>query len=143
MNLQDAITFATEHPVCFLATVDDDQPHVRGWLFWFADETGFYFQTLEPKDVYHQLVANPKVEVCFFNGGDLTSARTLRVTGEVEFLDDPVLMRRLVEQDMPFLAAAGGADDPIHQIFRVAHGEAFIWGMGDMLKEHELERAAF
>jgi uncharacterized pyridoxamine 5'-phosphate oxidase family protein len=112
-------------------------------LFWFADETGFYFQTLEPKDVHHQLRANPKVEVCFFNGGDLASAQTLRVTGEVEFLDDPVLMHRLVEEDMPFLAAAGGADEPIHQIFRVAHGEAFIWGMGDMLKERELERAAF
>lgn len=143
MNLQDAITFATEHPVCFLATADGDQPHVRGWLFWFADETGFYFQTLEPKDVHRQLRANPKVEVCFFNGGDLTTAQTLRVTGEVEFLDDPVLMHRLVEEDMPFLAAAGGADDPIHQIFRVAHGEAFIWGMGDMLKERELDRAAF
>ena len=143
MNLQDAITFATEHPVCFLATVDGDQPHVRGWLFWFADATGFYFQTLEPKDVYRQLRANPKVEVCFYNGGDLASAQTLRVTGTVEFLDDRALRHRLVDEDMQFLAAVGGADDPIHQIFRVAHGEAFIWGMGDMLHERELERAAF
>jgi len=126
MNLQDAIDFATEHPV-----------------FWFADETGFYFQTLEPKDVYAQLRANPKVEVCFYNGEELTTAETLRVTGSVEFLDDPVLMHRLIEQDMPFLAAAGDADDPIHQIFRVAHGAAFIWGMGDMLKERQLERASF
>ena len=143
MDLQAAITFAHDHPVCFLATAEGDQPHVRGWLFWFADETGFYFQTLEPKDVYQQLRANPKVEVCFFNGGDLTTAQTLRVTGSVEFLQDQQLRHRLVEQDMPFLAAVGGADDPIHQIFRIAHGEAFIWGMGDMLKEHELERAAF
>ena len=143
MNLQDAITFATAHPVCFLATAEGDQPHVRGWLFWFADESGFYFQTLEPKDVHHQLRANPKVEVCFYNGGDLSTAQTLRVTGSVEFLDDEALRHRLVEQDMPFLAAVGDAEDPIHQIFRVSHGEAFIWGMGDMLKEHELERATF
>lgn len=143
MDLATMITFATEHPVCFLATVDGDQPRVRGWLFWFADETGFYFQTLAPKDVYEQLVANPKVEVCFFNGGDLSTAQTMRVTGAVEFLDDPLLRHRLIEQDMPFLAAAGGADDPIHQIFRIGHGQAFIWGMADMLKERELPRVTF
>jgi hypothetical protein len=43
--------------------------------------------------------------------------------------------------DMPFLAPLGtGADDPLHQIFRTPHGQAFFWGMGDILKEHELER---
>jgi uncharacterized pyridoxamine 5'-phosphate oxidase family protein len=143
MELGEAIRFAQEHPVCFLATADGDQPHVRGWLFWFADDSGFYFQTLAPKDVHQQLRANPKVEVCFYNGGDLSTARTLRVTGAVEFLDDTALRHRLVEQDMPFLAAVGDADDPIHQIFRIAHGEAFIWGMSDILREHELERAHF
>ena len=142
--LDEAIAFATAHPVCFLATTDSDQPHVRGWLFWFADETGFYFQTLAPKDVYHQLKANPKTEVCFFNGGDLATARTLRVTGAVEFLDDPALKHRILEQDMPFLAPLGkGAEDPLHQIFRIVHGQAFFWGMGDILKEHELERITF
>ena len=75
--LDEAIAFATAHPVCFLATTDADQPHVRGWLFWFADETGFYFQTLAPKDVYHQLKANPKTEICFFNGGGPRARRAL------------------------------------------------------------------
>jgi hypothetical protein len=42
-----------------------------------------------------------------------------------------------------FLAAVGDADDPIHQIFRIAHGQAFIWGMSDILKERELPRAVF
>ena len=143
-RLDEAIAFAVAHPVCFLATSEADQPHVRGWLFWFADATGFYFQTLAPKDVCHQLKANPKTEVCFFNGGDLATARTLRVTGEVEFLDDPALKHRLLEQDMPFLAPLGnGPEDPLHQIFRIPHGQAFSWGMGDILKEHELERITF
>jgi uncharacterized pyridoxamine 5'-phosphate oxidase family protein len=71
------------------------------------------------------------------------ATETLRVTGSVEFLDDTGLRHRLIEQDMPFLAAVGDADDPIHQIFRIAHGQAFIWGMSDMLKERELPRAIF
>lgn len=88
--------------------------------------------------------ANPKTEVRFFNGGDLSTARTLRVTGSVEFLDDPVLKHRLLEHDMPFLAPLGkGADSPLHQAFRIPNGQAFLWGMGDILKEHELERIMF
>jgi pyridoxamine 5'-phosphate oxidase len=43
MTIQDAIRFANENPVCFLATVEKDQPRVRALAFWYADETGFYF----------------------------------------------------------------------------------------------------
>jgi len=72
------------------------------------------------------------------------SFQTLRVTGEVEFLDDPVLKPRLLEQDRPFLAPLGkGAEYPLNQIFRIRHGQAFFCGMGDVLKEHELERITF
>jgi len=41
---QDCIKFANENPVCYIATMDGDQPRVRGFLMWFADEKGFYFQ---------------------------------------------------------------------------------------------------
>ena len=44
MDFQDCIKFATEIPVCYLATADGDQPRVRTFLLWYADETGFYFE---------------------------------------------------------------------------------------------------
>jgi uncharacterized pyridoxamine 5'-phosphate oxidase family protein len=53
--------------VCSLATVDGDQPRVRTFLLWRANEDGFYFETFNPKDVYKQLKSNPKVEMCFYN----------------------------------------------------------------------------
>jgi len=139
MTTQECINFATEHPVCSLATVDGDQPRVRTFLLWRANENGFYFETFNPKDVYEQLKKNPKVEICFFNNeSDLEKAKSMRLTGEVEFLDDPDLKKQLLE-DRPFLQDA----EPVLELFRVHSGEAFFWTMADVLKEKEIERVRF
>ena len=98
MSFQDCIQFATENPVCYLATMDGDQPRVRTYLLWFADENGFYFATFSPKGVCKQLQAHPLVEVCFYNNAtDLGGAKHMRVTGTVEFVDDLALKTRLLE----------------------------------------------
>ena len=139
MTTPECIKFATEHPVCSLATVDGDQPRVRTFLLWRANENGFYFETFNPKDVYEQLMKNPKVEICFFNSeSDLEKAKTMRLTGEVEFLDDPDLKKQLLE-DRPFLQDA----ESVLELFRVHSGEAFFWTMADVLKEKEIERLRF
>jgi uncharacterized pyridoxamine 5'-phosphate oxidase family protein len=139
VTTQECINFATENPVCSLATVDGDQPRVRTFLLWRANESGFYFETFNPKDVYEQLKNNPKVEICFFNNeSDLEKAKTMRLTGEVEFLDDPDLKKQLLE-DRPFLQDA----EPVLELFRVHSGEAFFWTMADVLKEKEIERVRF
>ena len=38
LNLKDALSFANQNQACWLATSQDDQPHVRGLLMWFADQ---------------------------------------------------------------------------------------------------------
>jgi uncharacterized pyridoxamine 5'-phosphate oxidase family protein len=135
MTTQDCISFATEHPVCWLATMDGDQPRVRTFLLWRADEDGFYFETFKPKDVYEQLKSNPKVEICFFNNEfDLDKAKTMRLAGEVEFLNDPDLKKQLLEE-RPFLQDA----EAVLEIFRVRSGDAFFWTMADFLKEKGIE----
>ena len=139
MKLKDCIDFATAHPVCSLATVDGNQPRVRTFLLWRANESGFYFETFNPKDVYKQLKSNPKVEMCFFNNeSDLEKAKTMRLSGEVEFLDDPDLKKQLL-QDWPFLQEA----EPVLELFRIQSGEAFFWTMDDVLKEKEIEKVRF
>ena len=139
MTMQECISFATEHPVCSLATLDGDQPRVRTFLLWRANEDGFYFETFNPKDVYKQLKGNPKVEICFFNNeSDPEKAKTMRLTGTVEFLDDPDLKKQLL-QDWPFLQDA----EPVLELFRVQSGEAFFWTMDDVLKEQEIQRVKF
>ena len=65
MTFKEFIKFANENKSSYLATVEGDQPRVRGFFMWFADQTGFYFHTGAIKSVYGQLKQNPKVEVCF------------------------------------------------------------------------------
>ena len=60
MDFKDCIKFANETPVCYLATVEGKQPRVRALGFWFADESGFYFQIGAMKDMYRQLQATQK-----------------------------------------------------------------------------------
>lgn len=144
MDYQDCIKFANENPVCYIATADGEQPRVRGFLLWFADENGFYFHTGATKEVCNQLKTNPKVEVCFYAPGDPQTAKMMRVAGEVEFLDDIALKTRLLEE-RPFLKAiaTGGPEDPLLVLFRVYNGEAHFWTMEDNLRESEIERITF
>ncbi|MGA3197859.1 MAG: pyridoxamine 5'-phosphate oxidase family protein [Halobacteriota archaeon] len=49
MDFDECIQFATEHPICAVATVDSDQPRVRMLGMWFATTEGFYFSTAKVK----------------------------------------------------------------------------------------------
>ncbi len=140
MDIKECIKFANENPVCYIATEDGDWPRVRAFLMWFADESGFYFHTGFPKNVYKQLNRNPKVEICF---NTPKFDRMMRLDGEVEFLDNSDLRARLLE-DRPFLKAfSKGPNNPLLAIFRISKGVAWFWTMADNLKEAEAPRIKF
>ncbi len=129
MDINDCIKFANETPVSYVATVDGDQPRVRALGFWFADETGFYFQIGAVKDMYGQLQENNKVEACFWQPDEESTGTMLRVAGEIEFIEDPELKKKVIE-DRPFLKEFGlTVDHPGLVIFRISKGEAYFWTM--------------
>jgi uncharacterized pyridoxamine 5'-phosphate oxidase family protein len=112
---------------------------------FFADDTGFYFGTLSPKRVSEQLKANPRVEICYYNNPEnLMNGKMMRVTGEIEFLDDLALKTRIFEE-RSFLGSVGieSPEDPRLEVFRIATGEAHFWTMNDIMRERELERVKF
>jgi len=144
MELSDCTAFAGEHPICYVATEDGDQPHVRPLLLWFANEDGFYFMTMSPKQFSAQLHANPKVEVCFYNGAsELPEAKMMRLTGAVEFVDDAELVRKVSAERTALEGIIGRPLEPITEVFRIASGEARFWTLMDILKEPELETIRF
>jgi len=137
MTIQDCIKFTNENPICYLATVEGDQPHVRALGFWFADETGFYFQTGASKEFYHQLKNNPKTEVCFHKNEKMTGSM-LRIAGKVEFLNDIKLKEKVLE-DRPFIKNFGfTAQSPELIIFRIPHGQAHFWVMENNFKPKQI-----
>jgi uncharacterized pyridoxamine 5'-phosphate oxidase family protein len=137
MELKDCIKFANETPVCYLATAEGDQPRVRALGFWFADETGFYFQIGAVKDMYGQMQANNKVEVCFWQPDEQTGIM-MRLAGEIQFVDDVELKKKVLE-DRPFLKDFGMTfDHPGLIIFRIAKGEAYFWTMANNFQPKEM-----
>jgi len=143
MNFQDCVKFANDHRVCYFATTEGNQPHVRALGMWFADDQGFFFQTESVKSVCKQLKKNPNVELCYYAPGS-GAGTTMRVTGKVDFVDDLSLKSKVLV-DRPFLKGLGikGPEDPLLVVFRVSSGEAFFWTMADNLKEADIEKIKF
>jgi pyridoxamine 5'-phosphate oxidase len=137
MNLHDCIKFSNENPICYLATVDNDQPRVRAIGFWFADETGFYFQTSSIKEFPHQLQKNPNTEICFYKHEGMIGTM-LRIAGKVEFMNDRKLQEKVL-LDRPFLKNFDiTIDSPKLILFRIAHGQAHFWTMDTNLNPKEM-----
>lgn len=138
LEMSQALAFANQNPACWLATCVDGQPHVRGMLMWFADETGFYFHTGTVKSLADQLVQNPQVEAAFFNPGQGPGAgRMMRVSGTVERVQNSALEARLIQErawlkDMVAAQAAGKL-----YVFRIVHGEIRDWTMAINQREKE------
>ncbi len=136
MNADDCIKFANQNPISYIATAEGDQPRVRGMLMWYADKTGLYYNTGAIKDIYKQLKANQKVEVCFFDP-KAKGMDQWRVTGQVEFIEDMKTREKLVAA-RPFLAQMGfGADSPKLIVFRVVKCTATFWTWENNLKPKE------
>ena len=145
VDFQECTRFANEGHDCYLATVEGDQPRVRAMGLHLADEKGFTFCTESVKALYRQLQNNRKVELCFRAtkpGPD--AGKVMRVSGEVEFIDDIAFRAQILEKN-PFFKNLGvtGPEDPLFVVFRVYKGEAFFWTFADNMKEAEIERIKF
>ena len=68
-NAMRAQQFLKDAGSYFLATVDGDQPHVRPFGTAEIFEGKLYIQTGKVKNVYKQIIANPKAEICAFKDG--------------------------------------------------------------------------
>ena len=141
MDFKDCVEFANENNTCYLATAEGDQPRVRALGMWFADETGFYFQTQTVKAMCKQLEKNPKVEL-YFNAKDYS--KVMRVSGKVKFITDTALRAKCIEE-RPFVKDFGITEpsNPLLAVFQVYTGEAYFWTMADSMKEADIPRIKF
>lgn len=144
MDLKECVQFAKEHPVCFLGTIDGDQPRVRAMLMDQADETGFYFTVMAGKQVTEQIRANPKIEVCWYNNpAELADCKQLRVYGAAEFLTDQESKDRSVDSRKFLDDVTGRSISQLATPMRIAHGDAHFWVLTDSSAEAEIEHLKF
>ena len=69
-NALKAQQFLAKAQTYYLATVEGDQPRVRPFGTAEIFEGKLYIQTGKVKNVYKQLQANPKAEICAFSEGE-------------------------------------------------------------------------
>ena len=67
--MKEVYDFLKKCGTYYLATAEGDQPRVRpfGTVDLFEDK--IYIQTGKVKEVSKQMMANPKIEICAFDGG--------------------------------------------------------------------------
>ena len=94
-NMQEVQAYLKECGAFFIATADGDQPHVRAFGVSEIIDGRLYIMTGKVKDVYKQMAANGKFEICALKksgsewmrlSGTLVNDETLAVNKE-EFLN--------------------------------------------------------
>jgi uncharacterized pyridoxamine 5'-phosphate oxidase family protein len=90
--MQEVYEFLKKCGTYYIATVDGDQPRVRpfGTVEIFSDK--LYIQTGKVKNVSKQMQANPKIEICAFDGKEwirvaATVVRDERLEAKQHMLD--------------------------------------------------------
>ena len=105
--MEEVYNYMKQNLPFFLATVDGDQPRVRPFGAIDLFEGKIYTQTGNVKNVFKQMTANPKVELCAM-GKD--GATWLRVEAEV-VRDDRLEARQHMLDANPVLKKMYAADD--------------------------------
>jgi uncharacterized pyridoxamine 5'-phosphate oxidase family protein len=131
----DVLAFVRENPVCFIATIDGDQPRVRGFLTVLFSDGNIYFTTGTMKNVYTQLSKNPKVELCYCSRDFRTM---LRIAGSIEIIDDKEKKRQLLNERDYLKSFGGNVDDPTFLLLRMSHGKARFWTLEMNMREKEI-----
>ena len=126
MNEKEMYALMNANLAFHLATVEGDQPRVRGMMLFSADENELIFHTASTKDLSAQIKQNPKAEMCFFGEGT-----QIRVTGVLEQVHDDKLKEEIFNHPTrKFLQAwKDNGIDHLLQIFRMKNCEAVTWTM--------------
>ena len=77
--MKEILEFLRECGTFYLATTEGDQPRVRPFGVVCEFEGKLYIAATNKKDVYNQMLKNPKIEICGMN-----KDKWMRVAGEVE-----------------------------------------------------------
>jgi pyridoxamine 5'-phosphate oxidase len=128
MDRNEIFALINQNQACHLATSENNVPHVRGVLVYRADENGIIFHTGKFKDLYNQLIANPRVEFCFTNH-DMQNLIQIRISGKVELVEDMALKKEIVEKRdflKPWVKEQGYEG---LAVFCLKNGKATVWTM--------------
>ena len=118
--MQEVYEFLDKCRAYYLATIDGDQPRVRPFGTVNIFENKLYIQTGKSKAVSKQMMKNPKVEICAWNG-----EQCIRIQAEV-VEDDRVEAKQSMLDRYPNLQSRYSATDNNNQVLYLKNAVATI-----------------
>ncbi|MBQ2585629.1 MAG: pyridoxamine 5'-phosphate oxidase family protein [Bacteroidaceae bacterium] len=119
-NLETVKNYLQECKTFYVATVDGDQPRVRPFGVAEVYNGRLYIMTGKKKDVFKQMVANPKFEITAVKP---SGAEWIRVSGKL-VSDDDVKAKEFLLDKNPSLKGMYSATDDNMAILYIVDGEA-------------------
>lgn len=129
--MERTFQFLKDAGVIYLATVDGDQPHVRPFGAFNIFDGKLYLTTSNEKDVYKQIVQNPKVEV----SGMTPDGKWIRLTGEL-ITDDRFEARKSMLDANPDLRNMYAEDDGKMEVLYFQNATAVICSFTEAPEVH-------
>ena len=131
-NAQKVNDFLDKAKVFYLLTTDGDQPKGRPFGFHMLVDDTVYFGCGTFKNVFRQLVANPKVEVLALDGETF-----LRYDGEAKVVKDDALLNK-VREVMPDIMGLYDQNGWEMGLFYLEGGHAEIRGLFEVIEEFDV-----
>ena len=131
-NAEKVHEFLNKAGTFYFLTTDGDQPKGRPFGFQMLIDDTLYFGCGTFKNVFHQLTANPKVEVLAVSGGEF-----LRYDGQAKVVRDPELLKK-VREAIPQIMAMYDKNGWEMGVFCLENGHAEIRGMMDLKEEFDV-----
>ncbi|GHU69323.1 pyridoxamine 5'-phosphate oxidase [Clostridia bacterium] len=128
--MQEVYEFLKKARVYYLATVDGDKARVRPFGTYSIFEGKLYFQSGASKPVSKQMIANPSVELCAFDG---PSGTWLRIAAEA-YADERLEAQEAVLNDHPQLKDRYAVGDGELQVFYLKNATATFEGFAGPIK---------
>ncbi len=120
--MERVIRFLKENPLQYCATVGaDGSPKVRPFQMMYHEGGRLYYCTGAKKDVYAELLRDPRLEICVS-----TMDRWLRIRGRAVWVDDRAAKERVLQESPLVRSIYKDADNPLLKVFYIADAEAVL-----------------
>lgn len=125
--------FLDEVKVFYLATVENDRPKCRPIGFHKLENGKLYFGVGAFKDVYHQMEADPYVEICATKGGSF-----IRYYGTAVFETDDRIANEVLQENKALQRIYDQSTDHRLEIFHLEDAIVEKHAMSKLLEKYAL-----
>ncbi|MCL2141648.1 MAG: pyridoxamine 5'-phosphate oxidase family protein [Methanimicrococcus sp.] len=133
--MKEILQALTENPTFYIATISPEGPRVRPFGFVMEYEQKLYFITSNDKDVFKQMKADSRVEIC---STPKDGMNWMRLKGKVVFDSRKEVIKKALETAPVLAQIYQTPDNPSIEMFYITEGEATFYSFMDQPKTVKL-----